>query len=113
MTKWEYATVDYNTATATVETIAYGPESPLKWDVKRNAAFVRAKKKSLLAVLDLMGTFGWEIVSGCSVTSDTGGERFILKRQALTPAPTRQTCERNARNGGNAERKAKRLLPET
>ena len=86
MTKWEYATVEYNVKMQKVSEIAYGPNSPLgiwNFDAKRNETFAKAKAKeiNLLSVLDLLGADGWEMV-GSVFDPKNGMGHFIFKRPA-------------------------------
>ena len=87
MTKWEYATVEYNIETEHVGLIKYGPDSPMEIDRGRNEAFVKAREASLLAVLDLMGAHGWEMIGNVFGTDDRG--YFMFKRPSpdAWPAP--------------------------
>ncbi len=79
MTSWEYATLDYHTGTGTIGPLAYGPRLRLSgWVAIPDAALTKASNTSLLAVLDLMGLYGWEMVG--NAFDPTGRGRFIFKR---------------------------------
>ena len=79
MTSWEYATLDYHTGSEKIGPLAYGPRLRLAgWVAIPDAAFEKAANASLLAVLDLMGLYGWEMAG--SVFETNGRGRFLFKR---------------------------------
>lgn len=79
MTSWEYATLEYDTGAERIGPIMYGPRLRLSgWVAIPEAALAKASNTSLLAVLDLMGLYGWEMVG--DALNPEGRGRLIFKR---------------------------------
>jgi hypothetical protein len=77
-TRWLYATLDFDINKGVVGGTRYSGNSAMGLSVERDAAFEAAKGEGLLAVLDFMGTYGWEMAG--SAFDKNGHGFFIFKR---------------------------------
>jgi hypothetical protein len=77
-TRWLYATLDFDINKGVVGRPTYSANSLMGRSAERDAAFEAAKEEGLLAVLDFLGIYGWEMAG--SAFGKNGQGFFIFKR---------------------------------